>query len=193
MLKRSDSISRWITLAGTHQGHLPTQSSMRLACTCLGVCHPALSSPLKPERPRGDQSGHLGDPGGRAERAELAQGQAAMPHGVRACPGSMGARLPLGCFQRAPTFALRWHGGWGKGRGGNTRPLDSPAGPQASTVPPSPKHPLGDPESCRRAVGRADAAGGRGRRAAPRQGWGGQRERPHVGQQPRPTSNLLQV
>lgn len=117
---------------------------MRLACTCLGVCHPALSSPLKPERPRGDQSGHLGDPGGRAERAELAQGQAAMPHGVRACPGSMGARLPLGCFQRAPTFALRWHGGWGKGRGGNTRPLDSPASPQASTVPPSPKHPLGD-------------------------------------------------
>lgn len=44
------------------------------------------------------------------------------------------------------------------------------------------KTPPGDPESCRRAVGRADAAGGRGRRAAPRQGRGGQRERPHVGQ-----------
>ena len=192
MLKRPDSLSRWITLAGTHQGHLPTQSSVRLACTCIGVCDPALISPLKPERPWGDQSGHLGDPGGRP------RGQSSLRARLH-CPTGPG---PLqGPWEHGPH--------WGAFRGRQCLPSNGTAGGGRDVWEPPPtrlscrpasihrptisKPPPGDSESCRRAGSRADATGGRGHRAVPWQGWRGQRERPHVGPQPRPTSNLLQV
>ena len=145
-----------------------------------GPHDPALISPLEPKRPRSDQGGRLGALGAGPRGQSSLRAGLHRPGGQGLSRGHMG-RSPLGCSQTAPAFALPW------GKRGAMVGI-----PTLWTLLATQEHPVfskpppGDPESCRRAGGPAEAAGGGGTGLSRREGPGGRGNSPRWDGSPGP-------